>query len=169
MVVGVTVKASVGRVLIGDLGFAQELTFGELDTPDQAGTVASWFLDCPGQSPAWQHYNLSIIHLRDIEGVKSAIVTVPHATHEVMLFALDPARNPVPTDTSSWSFLRPVNVCEQIQLPDDGAASELLYDCARAVVNGILPAEPPLAGAVEPWRTALIKTAAHQRGEEHAP
>jgi hypothetical protein len=35
--------------------------------------------------------------------------------------------------------------------------------------HGILPAEPPLAGAVEPWRTCLLKSAAHQRGEVHAP
>jgi hypothetical protein len=97
------------------------------------------------------------------------VISVPHATHEVILLALDPAGDPKPTRTKTWKRLFPINVCEQIQVPDDDAARQLLYQAALGVMQGILPAEPPLSGAVEPWRTVLLKTAAHLRGEEHAP
>lgn len=166
---GVT-TARIGRRLSGPLGAGYEcLLVDDPDIPDQQATVTSWFLDCPAQSPAWSHYLLSIIHLRPIPGVRPAVIREPHATHEVMVIALDPRGNPHPEDTETWRFLTPVNVCEQVQLPSDADAVELAADCARAVVNGVLWAEPPLSGQKEPWRTVLLKTAAHARGEEHAP
>lgn len=155
----------------GPCGVATQVlaTLEPADPPDLQGTVGTWFLDCPGQSPAWRHYVLACIHLRPIEGVKPAVIRVPRATHEVFLYALDRDADPTPTDATSWRRLTPINVMEQIELPDDGAAAHLLERCAQAVVAGVLPAEPPLAGAREPWLSVLLKTAAHQRGEEHAP
>lgn len=161
-------RAHSDRVLAGAFGEAIETIVDEHDVPDTTATVASWFLDCPGQSPAWRHYALSIVHLRPIEGVRSATVTVPQATHEVLLVAMNPKVDVRPDDPMTWQFLTPVNVCEQVQLPDDKAAADLLELAARSVVDGILPAEPMLAASREPWRTVLIKTAAHLRGEEHA-
>lgn len=161
-----------GRVIEGPFGSATEVLWDAVTVADWGATLATWFLDCPGQSPAWRHYGLSIIHLRPIEGEsKPATIRIPHATHEVLLVAYDPydpELDPRPDDVETWRFLMPVNVMEQIELPSDQAAVELLELCARAVVNGILPAEPMLAGAVEPWRTVLLRTAAHLRGEEHA-
>jgi len=162
-------KVRTGKVLPGLAGTATEVIVVRGGTPAQAATLATWFLRCPGQSPAWDSYLLSIIHLRDLPGVPPAHVRVPGATHEVMLFALDPQPDPQPGKPNSWRFLHPQNVMEQVQLPDDQAAVELLAKCTEAVLAGVLPAEPPLSGAVEPWRTALIKTSAHLRGEEHAP
>ena len=165
-------RAEEGRVEEGPAGRAVEVVLppaGKRGRPDIDATVADWFIRAPGQSPAWECYTLGVIHLRPIEGVKPAVVTLPGATHEVLVVALNPAREPTPTDVDSWEFLFPVNVCEQIHLPGDDEAVELARLCARAVVLGVLPAEPALAGAVEPWRSSLIKTSAHLRGEEHAP
>ena len=163
-------KARTGAVHTGPAGTATEVitTLEPGDRPDWRGTVATWFLDCPGQSPAWRHYVLFVIHLRPIEGARPPEIRVPHATHEVFLFALDPQSEPTPTDVKSWLFLRPHNVMEQIQLPNDEAASQLAEAAAKTVAAGVLPAEPALSGAVEPWRSSLLKTAAHFRGEEHA-
>jgi hypothetical protein len=155
----------IGRVLSGPAGTAVEVTQGQ--TAAWPATVASWFLTCPGQSPAWENYILGVVHLRPIEGAPAPIVTVPHATHEVIVIALDPARQPVATDPSTWRMLTPLNVCEQIQLPDDDAARDLLRLCAEAVVAGVLPAEPAMSGAREPWRTTLLQSSAHARGEAH--
>lgn len=161
---------SLGTMFSGPAGSAVEVVMrGKPDRPDWEATLAVWFIDCPGQSPAWRHYLLSIIHLRPIEGVKPAIIRFPHATHEVLVAALDPTKNPRPLKPKSWSLLRPINVMEQVQLDNDDQARQLARDAAWATANGVLPAEPPLAGAIEPWRTALIKTAAHARGEAHAP
>ena len=161
-----TPKATLGERLSGPAGFATEIIF--TNPPESSATVVSWFLDCPGQSPAWRHFRLSIVHLRPSVALKPAHVMFPGATHEVTLFALDPERNPKPEDPRSWLRLSPINVCEQVSLPDDARAMALLRSCARAVVLGDLPAEPALSGAVEPWHTSLIRTSAHLRGEEHA-
>lgn len=163
-------KLTTGDQLEGVAGTATEiLVEGPFPRPELAATLASWFLHCPGQSPAWSHYVLSVIHLRPIEGARPAVIRVPGATHEVVLLALDPTLEPQPTDSETWSFLTPVNVMEQVELPGDDQAVTLCRLSAQAVVAGYFWAEPPLSGQVEPWRTSMIKTAAHLRGEEHAP
>jgi hypothetical protein len=162
------VKVTLGEQMRGPAGHAHEVVTVAVDRPDQQATLAAWFLNCPGQSAAWDRYLLSVIHLRPLLGVKPAGIRVPGATHEVILVALDPARHPHPTKPRTWTILRPVNVAEQITLPGDIAARHLLKLAARAVIDGGLPAEPAMSGAVEPWRTTLIRTAAHLRGEEHA-
>lgn len=163
---------STGRVLTGPAGTATEV-LADLepdDRPDHQGTVASWFVHAPGQSLAWHHYSLGVVHLRPIPGQSHPpYINVAGATHEVFLLALNLALNPVADNPRTWRHLTPINVCEQVHLPTDELAAELGYLAAEAIVEGMLPAEPPLAGAVEPWRTALVKTAAHLRGEEHAP
>jgi len=158
-----------GRALNGPAGTAVEVVVDEVDVPDHAATLAVWFLTCPGQSPAWGSYLLSVIHLRPIEGVRPAVVQVPGATHEAALAALSPDGHPTPDDPRSWHPLAPYNVMEQVVVPDDRSAVELLERAAQAVLDGVLWAEPPLSGQVEPWRTVLAKTAAHARGEVHAP
>lgn len=157
-----------GRQLVGPFGSATEVV---IDAPgsDNDATVACWLLHCPGQSPAWAHYLLSAVHLRAVVGGHEAEVRVPGATHEVLLLALDPEKSPVPDNPASWAWLLPLNVQEQVQLGSDDQAADLVESCVRAMLAGNLPAEPALAGAVEPWRTVLVKTAAHARGEEHAP
>jgi hypothetical protein len=162
------VKTTLGEQMRGPAGHAHEVVTIKVDQPDQQATLATWFLNCPGQSAAWDRYLLSVIHLRPIAGVKPAGIRVPGATHEVVLVALDPDKHPHPTKPRTWAFLRPVNVAEQITLPDDNAARHVAKLAARAVVDGVLPAEPALSGAIEPWRTTLIRTSAHLRGEEHA-
>lgn len=164
-------KPRTGDTLTGPAGTAIEILveLDDTDPPDWGATIANYFLTCPGQSIAWPNYLLSCIHLRPIDGVQPAVVKIPHATHEVMLLALNPAAKPTPTDPRSWQHLTPANLMEQVELPDDDAARHLLHDAAQAVVDGILWAEPPLSGQVEPWRTSLIRTSAHLRGEPHAP
>jgi hypothetical protein len=150
-------------------GTATEVVVDQHDLPDTQATISLWFLECPGQTPFWDKFILAIIHLRPIKAVRAAHVSVPHATHEVLLVALDPDSDPRADDPDSWHHLLPVNVVEQIELPDDEAAAVLLGQCAAAVLDGHLWAEPPLSGQLEPWRTAVLKTAAHHRGEAHAP
>lgn len=162
-------KVHTGDVMTGAFGTATQILVDDPGTPAQAATVAMWFLRCPGQSPAWDRYGLAVVHLRVLPGVPPAHIVVPCATHKVILGAYDPQADPQPTDPESWHMLRPINVCEQIELPSDEDAADLLRRCAHAVVAGVLPAEPPLSGQIEPWRSALIKSAAHLRGEEHAP
>lgn len=162
-------KVHVEAKLIGNAGIATEVVVDEFDTPAASAALSTWFLQCPRQSPAWEHYTLNVVHLREAPGVTPPVITVPGATHEILVVALDPETKPTADDPQSWAFLWPVNVREQFTVDDDEDAIELAKMAAQAVVNGLLPAEPALAGAVEPWRTAIIRTSAHLRGEEHAP
>ena len=159
-----------GRILEGVAGKATEILC-ELHPGDPlswTATVALWFLNCPGQSPAWSCYLLSCVHLREIPGTSPPILAEPGMTHEVMLVALDPYSKPDPANLDTWRTLRPFNYVGQIRLPDDDKAQRLLEWCARAVLAGHLPAEPLLSGQVEPWRSTLQDTAEHLRGE-HDP
>lgn len=164
-------KISIEQTLNHAYGTAYRVVreLDEHDPPDWNASLSCWFLHCPGQSPAWDCYLFDIIHLREIEGVAPPTIDVPGATHQVLLVALNPHLGPNPLEPDTWQLLIPINVAEQIILPDDDAARQVGEHCVKAVLTGLMPAEPPLAGAVEPWRTALAKTAAHARGEEHAP
>jgi hypothetical protein len=165
-----SMKLKLGEKLGGPTGTAQEVLMdGEPGQPAWVATQAIWFLDCPGQSVAWDRYILIVDHLRPIPETPPANLRFPSATHEVTLAALDPGRSPVPTDHETWVMLHPLNVSEQVEVPNDDEARLLARLAAQAVVDGTLWAEPPLSGQKEPWRTSLIKSAAHARGEEHAP
>lgn len=129
-----------------------------------------WLLHCPGQSALWSDFYLGVVHLREIEGERPAVLRLEGATHEVMLLALDPAV-PLTAETlgdQPLPYLTPLNVEEQFIVPSDDAAIELLRLCAKAVVDGLLWAEPPLRGQREPWATCVSETAAHFRGEHDA-
>jgi hypothetical protein len=160
-------KIRTGWDVVGAAGRATEIVIEleESDPPDVAGTVAAYFFDCPGQSPAWRHYHMSVIHLRPIPGVKPATVERAGATHEVMLFALDPAKRPAPDDMSTWSYLRPTNFVGQLRLEDDDEARTVARLLARAIAEGALWAEPPLSGQREPWESQLRRLEEHSAGE----
>lgn len=160
-----------GKRASGPFGTAVECrcTLEPDDPPGLAGTVAMWLLDCPGQSPAWSHYSLSVVHLRPIPGADPAEVTVPGATHQFALVALNPDYTHDPLDPYTWARLTPHNLEEQVEVPDDEGAWRLALGCVHEVVNGRLWAEPPFPGTREPWLSALVRSAAHLRGEPHAP
>ena len=160
-------KTALGKKLEGPAGTAQEVLYTRDETDDLAWTasVSLWFLDCPDQSLAWRNFILGCVHLRPIEGVKPAILKDPSATHEIILFALDPKDNPDPLNPDTWTRLSPINLVEQVMVPGDALATEILETCARQVVDGYLWAEAPLSGQYEPWRTQLALLAEHARGE----
>lgn len=146
-----------GRKIVGVSGQAMQVLFERepTDKPDIAGTVAMWFVECPNQSPAWRHYHVALIHLRPIEGVKPAYIRRPGATHEIVIAALDPSKWPTANNAESWSFLTPLNLEEQIKMPDDATAEHLLEHAIEQMIAGHLWAEPPLSHQVEPWRSWL--------------
>lgn len=157
--------AQLGEVIHGPFATATEVIV-EPNTVDQSATIAAWFIDAPGQSPAWSKYLLAAIHLRPIDGQsKSPTIRLEGATHEILLTALNPDKNPRLDDTETWHHLTPLNLEEQFIVGSDAAARELVRDCAHAVVAGLLWAEPALSGQVEPWRTVIRETASHYRGE----
>lgn len=127
-------------------------TFGM--TADQSATLESWLLHLPGQA-IWHHYTLSMIHLRNIEGVKPAVRQHDEAEYELMLVALDPDKGPTATDRESLHPLRPINFVRQFHFArgsDDDRARRLCATFVVYLVHGDLPAElQGIRGAEELW------------------
>ena len=153
-------EIKLGTVRFGVAGKAQQLLveLEDSDPKDFQAALGNWFIEAPNQSPAWRHYMLSLIHLRSIEGVPPAHIRVPGATHEFMMMAMDPDPAPDPLNPKTWSYLRPVNLEQQVVLPSDEAAIKLLARSAQCVAEGVLWAEPPLSGQVEPWQSFLRRS-----------
>lgn len=109
------------------------------ERPDTTATLGMWLLTVPGAHPAWHSYALAVIHLRDIAGVRPAVKRIPDATHEVLLFALDPGVSlPDPDDGAHFrpAFLSPANLVEQMQALTDEQAVAIVEGLARAFVDG---------------------------------
>lgn len=125
------------------------------------GTVAAWLLHCPGSHPMWCNYLLSVIHLRPIEG-QPAHKQTPAATHEMVLFALDPEHEPNPSDARTVRILTPQNLCRQIEHYTALAALRLTEEMAQAFVSGALNPDTDHRVCQERWLDEAIASAARK-------
>lgn len=115
-------------------------------------TLEAWLLALPGQHPLWDHYMLAIIHLRDVEGMPPARKVAAHMEHEIIMLALDPERNPSPTDRETIVPLMPVNYSDQLSQLTDEQAVVMTRLMVRGFVNGALFAEPSgIQGVRDIW------------------
>lgn len=143
------------------------------DRPRSAQTTDWWLIHAPQSHPLWSHYVLCCVRLDDAPGFPPAKLRFPGATHEIIVAALDPRHGPYTAEAmpdKQLMWLEPVNVVEQFTATDE----EMRHLCSSAswgVVVGAL--EPESSNGPErvrrQWLTALVKTLAHMRGEEHAP
>lgn len=108
--------------------------------PDDA-TLALWFVHAPWMHMAWQWHVAGLIHLRDIEGQsKDPTFTVPGATHEFMVWALNPD---MPLDFSiekpainPLQLLQPVSIVQQFKAENDAKALERIEHILEHVGKG---------------------------------
>ena len=108
-------------------------------TPDQTATLATWIVHAPWAHPIWSQYAVTLIHLRDIQGVKPAHKYDPRATHEVQVWALDPEARLRPGDPPKpRMLLTPQNFVGQWNAQDDECAKTHIENVVRAIVNGRL-------------------------------
>lgn len=135
--------------------------------PDFAANLQNWLLECPQAHPMWSHWLVSLIHLRDIEGVPPAKVHREGATHEFVIAALEPGQ-PLPDVEHPLSpmpkMMQPVDVVHQVVGVDDEQAVRVLFDVVKATVHGYLS---PDADWREVWKTVLDGTAKHYAEGHH--
>lgn len=135
-----------------------------LSRPDQAATIGSWLLECPGAHAFWSRWGVSMIHLRDIPGVKPAYIRVPGATHELMAFALNPEAKNDPDDIDTWRLLTPADLEHQLVLPCDADAIEVLDLYVRRAMEGDVS---PDSDFRQFWHKTLDATAQHYKEGKH--
>lgn len=58
--------------------------------PEQDAAIDAWLIEAPWAHPAWHSYLVIVIHLRPMPGTEPPILYNPHATHELIVMALDP-------------------------------------------------------------------------------
>jgi hypothetical protein len=147
------------EILTGRVGRARQVPLANPPLrPEWAATVAAWLCDLPGWSPAWRHYLISVVHLRDIPGVRPALRKYPSAEYEFIVGALDPAQPPnfEAEDPLPFNFLSPLNVVEQFHDMDDAAAAALVRAVVEHAIRGEVILEPDgIVGAREHWREVL--------------
>ena len=143
---------------------------GKRARPDWDATLSLWIISAPQSHPLWWWYTLSVIHLRPIDGVKPATITLPGASHEFILVALNP-EEPVPDldamergDFRSICSLTPPNLVEQFEVRNDAEALRFGEMAVEAIVHGIVSPDTDHRAV---WRRMIPETARHLREGVH--
>jgi hypothetical protein len=107
--------------------------------PLTAATVALWMIEAPWAHPFWHSYVLSLIHLAPLLGLDDPILTLDHATHEIMLYALDPTQPRESITTGAGVHcLSPANYVGQFIEIERGEAIQRARLAVAAVCAGLL-------------------------------
>lgn len=151
-------------------------TAAVLAVPTSAPAALTWWLiTAPAYHPAWSQYVLCVVTLEEGDDLPPPKLQFPGATHELIVFAVDPGNPPrrytveeVNAGTIPGRLL-PINIAHPFTATDE-EMTELAELACRGVVDGLL--NPETADAPtrirENWLAACVKTLAHMRGEEHA-
>jgi len=111
----------------------------EVAFPNQPhSAIGVWFLDAPWCHPMWKQYYVSLIHLGHVEGLGAATVVVPGATHELLVFALDPQNQMDPTMLTPPKMLTPQNLGQQFQAESPEKAKATISALLKQVCHGTL-------------------------------
>ena len=106
------------------------------DGPPAELTVSSWVMYVPHAHPLWSYYWLGCVSLRPHPRWPAAVIFLPHATHEVMLYALNPGVDPAIDDGPK--MLLPANFSAQIIEANDAAAAARVQKTVKDVIDGHL-------------------------------
>lgn len=111
---------------------------GERKRPAWDATLGACVLTLPWAHPLWSQYMVGVIHLRPIEGVPEASITRQGATHEFVIYAIDPDDRVEPGrdfETRAPRLLSPGNIVWQFTAPDDAAALRVYERLVTAMLE----------------------------------
>lgn len=109
---------------------------GIVNDPRASVTLPCWIASAAYAHPLWSHYVVMCVALRDAPGVPKAKVNLEGATHEVMVFAMDPDHKPAIDDFPRT--LQPANFIGQFIEPDDLSAAARIQQAVQDVIDGTL-------------------------------
>lgn len=118
--------------------------------------LACYFLDLPQVHPIWPRYQLAVVHLRDVPGLRPAVRWYPEAEYELAIYALNPGCSPRPDDVGTWQQLQPANMVFQFHGTGGAGAAQLADEIAPLIVEGRLWVETSdVRGERERWEAYL--------------
>jgi hypothetical protein len=134
-----TLEGDCGEAWLCDIGVGQALMGVK---PEQDATICHWVVEVPWAHPAWHSYSIISQHLRPMDGYDKAIVFhLEDATHELLVFALDPKKDRkrlIETGIVERHFLNPPNFAAQFIELDDDLARERIKSTVQEIVDGKL-------------------------------
>ena len=138
---------------IGAAGRAWELTATSSNLRvEHTASLGGWLIEAPFAHPAWNYHVASLVHLREIPGAAPAVIKFNGASHEFMMYALDPRfeeeLDPDNTDTLK-RILEPFDMVEQLKVDSDDRALEVVRFAVQKCVEGELL---PDADGRNEWR-----------------
>ena len=141
---------------------------GQRSKPDFDATLDLFLVQRSGAHVCWDHWLVSIVHLRPMAGVRPARINLEGATHELMIVALDPEQ-PLPgldSTAPGWrsAWLTPIDVMEQFACPDDAMAHHFLELSIQAIVNGFLSPDQDDRAR---WKASIAETSRHFTNGTH--
>lgn len=137
--------------------------------PDQEAGIATWVINGPFH-PLWRWWALGVVHLRPLAGVRPVVLRREGASHEVLIFSVDPEKCPEPDidklerEGGELPNLMPLDLVHQVVGLDDEQAAELAGLMVKAIVAGEMSPDQDFA---EMWRRTLDTTAEHLRSGGH--
>lgn len=109
----------------------------DLRFPDREATAStslgSWFVYAPWMHMAWAWHYCGLVHLRDVPNKPPAKKTHQRASHEFMVFALDPSHDVV---VEALRPLTPASIVQQFEAVSDAHARLIVEDVLELVARG---------------------------------
>lgn len=107
---------------------------GEPREGDHA-TIGNWMIHAPWMHPFWSWHYLSLVHLRELDGVSPPNMQFPEATHEFLVLALNPEHEP---DWGKLYYLTPPSITQQFIAENDAQALEWIELILPQIAEGEL-------------------------------
>lgn len=130
-----TLRGKMGNAWLVDMEAISRRS-GTQDDPRAAVTLPCWIASAAYAHPLWSHYVVMCIALRDVPGLPPAHVNLAGATHEVMVYAMNPDYAPAVDEFPK--LLHPCNFTGQFIEPDDMAAAARVQQAVQDVIDGVL-------------------------------
>lgn len=108
----------------------------------RSATGMAWIVEAVWANCAWHSYAIVVMHLRPVEGLPTAVIHDAAATHEVQVWALDPAKPRAAMIAGAAdlepAMLTPCNFAAQFTAVSDAAAIERVEVSVRDILAGRL-------------------------------
>lgn len=101
--------------------------------------IEGWLVHRPKAHPLWSWWVASVIHLRDVPGIRSATKNYAQAQYEFQILAIHPGTTPDPDlCDAGYRFLDPPDVIEQFHGVTDEQTQFVCRESVRWIVEGQL-------------------------------
>ena len=107
----------------------------QIDPKGNEFTVGYWLVFAPWAHLVWQYHAISLVHLRGFVKKEPPKIALPGATHELLIFALDPKHN---IDPYNLRILEPISISQQFISENDAEALSILEKCIQRIADGEL-------------------------------